>query len=123
MIPLISFLNMTRPRFDRHELAGAFGDIGTDLPLIAALIGATDLNGATVLIVFGALQILTGLVYGLPMPMQPLKAMAATMISANTRTSIWRCAPYASAVPTPIGISVMTSDAGRVATVHACITP
>lgn len=70
-------------RFDRHELAGAFGDIGTDLPLIVALIGATDLNGATVLIVFGALQILTGLVYGLPMPMQPLKAMAATMIAAS----------------------------------------
>ncbi len=74
---------MTRPRFDRHELAGAFGDIGTDLPLIVALIGATDLNGATVLIVFGALQILTGIVYGLPMPMQPLKAMAATMIAAS----------------------------------------
>ncbi len=78
---------MTRPRFDRHELAGAFGDIGTDLPLIVALIGATDLNGATVLIVFGALQILTGIVYGLPMPMQPLKAMAATMIAASAAGS------------------------------------
>ena len=32
-------------RFDRHELAGAFGDIGTDLPLLIALVLGPALSG------------------------------------------------------------------------------
>jgi MFS superfamily sulfate permease-like transporter len=68
-------------RFDRNELAGAFGDIGTDLPLIVGLVLVAKLDSASVLIMFGAMQILTGLVYRMPMPVQPLKAMAALVIS------------------------------------------
>lgn len=68
-------------RFDRHELAGSFGDIGTDLPLIIGMILAAGLDTAAVLIMFGLAQIVTGLVYGLPMPMQPLKAMAVLVIA------------------------------------------
>jgi MFS superfamily sulfate permease-like transporter len=76
-------LNGTRPRiaFDRHELSGAFGDIGTDLPLIIAMIPAAGLDAASVFSLFGLAQIATGLVYGLPMPMQPLKAMAVIVIT------------------------------------------
>lgn len=70
-----------RLRFDRHELAGAFGDLGTDLPLIAAMILAAGLDAGGVLLMFGALQILTGLAYRMPMPVQPLKAMAALVIA------------------------------------------
>jgi MFS superfamily sulfate permease-like transporter len=70
-----------RLRFDRHELAGAFGDIGTDLPLLIALVATRGLDAASVFIVFGALQIATGLAYGMPMPVQPLKAMAAIMLA------------------------------------------
>jgi hypothetical protein len=68
-------------RFDRNELAGAFGDIGTDFPLLVAMILVAGLDAASVLIVFGALQILSALLYGLPMPVQPLKAMAAIVIT------------------------------------------
>lgn len=70
-----------RIRFDRHELAGAFGDIGTDLPLLVGLIATCGLDAASVLALFGTMQVLTGLVYGLPMPVQPLKAMAVIMLS------------------------------------------
>ncbi|MCC6806340.1 MAG: putative sulfate/molybdate transporter [Deltaproteobacteria bacterium] len=70
-------------RFDKHELAGAFGDIGTDLPLLIAMIAAVPLDAASVCIVFGALQIASGLLYGIPMPVQPLKAMAAIMLTAK----------------------------------------
>ncbi|GIV15756.1 MAG: hypothetical protein KatS3mg022_1191 [Armatimonadota bacterium] len=70
-----------RIRFDRHELAGAFGDIGTDLPLLVGLIATCGLDAASVLTLFGGMQVLTGLVYGLPMPVQPLKAMAVIMLS------------------------------------------
>lgn len=68
-------------RFDRNELAGSFGDIGTDFPLIVGMILTCGLDSASTLIVFGALQILTGILYGVPMPVQPLKAMAVLMIS------------------------------------------
>ena len=70
-----------RVRFDRHELAGAFGDIGTDLPLIVGLIAFCRLDPASVCIMFGVLQIATGLAYGIPMPVQPLKAMATIMLA------------------------------------------
>lgn len=63
-------------QFNRNEVAGSFGDIGTDLPLIVGMIQASSLNSASVFIIFGLIQILTGFLYGLPMPMQPLKAMA-----------------------------------------------
>jgi MFS superfamily sulfate permease-like transporter len=69
-----------RVRFDRHELAGAFGDIGTDLPLLVGLIAFCNQDAASVCIVFGVLQIATGLLYGIPMPVQPLKAMATIML-------------------------------------------
>lgn len=74
---------MTRAwiRFDRNELAGSFGDIGTDLPLIVGMVLASGLDAASVFVVFGLLQIATGLVYGLPMPLQPLKAMAVLVIT------------------------------------------
>ena len=70
-----------RLRFDRHELAGAFGDIGTDLPLLIALIVTCGLDAASVCILFGVLQIATGILYGIPMPVQPLKAMATIMLA------------------------------------------
>jgi hypothetical protein len=70
-----------RVRFDRNELSGAFGDLGTDFPLPVGMILAAGLDAASVLIVFGAMQVLTGLTYGLPMPVQPLKAMAVIVIT------------------------------------------
>jgi MFS superfamily sulfate permease-like transporter len=68
-------------RFDRNELAGAFGDIGTDLPLIVGIILAAKLDSASALILFGVMQVLTALRYRMPMPVQPLKAMAALVIA------------------------------------------
>jgi hypothetical protein len=70
-------------RFDRNEWAGSFGDIGTDLPLVFGMVLAAGLDAASVFTVFGLLQIATGLVYRLPMPMQPLKAMAVLVISGG----------------------------------------
>lgn len=68
-------------KFNRAEFGGAFGDIGTDFPLIVAMILAAGLYTPSVLIVFGLMQIFTGLVYRMPMPVQPLKAMATIVIS------------------------------------------
>ena len=70
-----------RLRFDRHEWSGAVGDLGTDLPLLVGMILAARLDAASVLAVFGLMQIFTGLWYRMPMPVQPLKAMAALVIA------------------------------------------
>ena len=77
-----------RVRFDRNELAGSFGDIGTDLPLIIGILLATGADSASVFILFGLMQIMTGLVYGLPMPMQPLKAMAVLVITQELSAGV-----------------------------------
>jgi hypothetical protein len=68
-------------RFDRREFAGAFGDLGTDFPLLVGLTLACGLNGGSVLAVAGALQIATAMIYRMPMPVEPLKAMAALAIA------------------------------------------
>lgn len=68
-------------RFTRQEWSGAFGDLGTDLPLIVGMILASGLDAASVLTVFGLMQIGTALHYRMPMPVQPLKAMAAIVIA------------------------------------------
>ena len=72
-----------RLQFNRRELAGAFGDIGTDLPLILSMLVATKLDPAGVFLAYGLVQIATGLFYGLPMPVQPLKAMAVVVIAGQ----------------------------------------
>lgn len=77
-----------RVRFDRNELSGAFGDIGTDFPLIAGMILTAHLNPASVLTMFGVMQVLTGFLYGMPMPAQPLKAMAVIVISGKASASV-----------------------------------
>jgi len=74
--------------FGRQEWNGAFGDLGTDLPLLAGMILTAKLDAASVLILFGVMQILTGLLYRIPMPVQPLKAMATLVISQHLSSNI-----------------------------------
>lgn len=71
----------SRIRFDRNELSGAFGDIGTDLPLIVGMILVSGIDGLSVLLLYGAMQIFTALIYGIPMPVQPLKMVAILVIT------------------------------------------
>jgi hypothetical protein len=77
-----------RIKFNRNELSGAFGDIGTDLPLIIGMLLATNLEMSNTLIVFGVLQIITSFVYGIPMPVQPLKAVALIVITQKVSASV-----------------------------------
>ncbi len=77
-----------RVRFDRNEFSGAFGDIGTDFPLIVGMILVCGLDATSVLVLYGALQIFTGLSYGMPMPVQPLKAMAIIVITQKLSANV-----------------------------------
>lgn len=63
------------------ELNGAMGDLGTYIPIVLALTLARDLNLGTTLIFTGVYNIITGAFYGVPMPVQPMKSIAAVAIS------------------------------------------
>ena len=75
-------------RLDRNELAGAFGDIGTDIPLITGMILVAGLNPASVLTVFGLMQVFSGLIYRIPMAVQPLKAVAVLVIAQRLPATV-----------------------------------
>lgn len=75
-------------KFNRQEFSGAFGDMGTDFPLLVAIIIAAGMHTPSVLIIFGFMQIFTGFVYKMPMPVQPLKAMATLVISQKIAGNI-----------------------------------
>jgi MFS superfamily sulfate permease-like transporter len=77
-----------RIRFDRNELSGAFGDIGTDFPLIVGMILASGLDVTSTLVLFGVMQIFNGFFYGIPMPAEPLKAMAVIVITQKLSGNI-----------------------------------
>ncbi|GKD74316.1 molybdate transporter 1 [Tanacetum coccineum] len=63
------------------ELNGAMGDLGTYIPIVLALTLASHLNLGTTLIFTGVYNIVTGAIYGVPMPVQPMKSIAAVAIS------------------------------------------
>jgi len=84
---LITYLK-DRIRINRNEFSGAFGDIGTDLPLIIGMLFATNLEMSNTLIVFGVLQIITAVIYGIPMPVQPLKAVALIVITQKISSAV-----------------------------------
>ncbi|WJX09876.1 TATA-binding protein-associated factor mot1 [Trifolium repens] len=63
------------------ELNGAMGDLGTYIPIILSLTLSKNLNLGTTLIFTGIYNILTGVIYGVPMPVQPMKSIAAEALS------------------------------------------
>jgi SulP family sulfate permease len=71
-------------RFDRIELAGAFGDLGTLLPIVVAMIFINKLSPSSVFLAFGMFYLLAGFYYRLPIPVQPLKAVGAIAIAYPT---------------------------------------
>lgn len=80
-------MKLTAFRFDRWELGGALGDIGTLLPLAAALITLNHMNATSVFFVVGLTYLVSGLFYRLPVPVQPLKAVAAIAIASGLSAS------------------------------------
>jgi MFS superfamily sulfate permease-like transporter len=67
--------------FNRSELAGAFGDLGTLIPFVAGYITINHLDAQGVLSGFGLLALASGLYFRTPMPVQPMKAIATVAIT------------------------------------------
>ncbi|RDI72102.1 putative sulfate/molybdate transporter [Halopelagius longus] len=70
-------------RIDAGELAGALGDSVTVLPLVVALGALTPFSVPTVLLWFGVFQLVWGVAYGLPLSVEPMKALVGLTIAGT----------------------------------------
>lgn len=73
-------------RFNRHEIAGSLGDLGTFLPLLVGMSAQNGLNFASALFFAGLFNIVTGLTFSIPMAVQPMKAIAAVALTEGLTT-------------------------------------
>src|SRR6516164_1417991 len=67
------------------ECSGACGDLGTFIPHVIGAINVAGLSPAGVLFGFATFLIATGLFYGLPLPVQPMKAISAVILTGGLR--------------------------------------
>lgn len=72
-----------RPRLTLSELSGSLGDLGTFLPLTLALAVACDVPLAASFFVAGIAHLVTAWRYPIPIPVQPMKAIAALAIGGG----------------------------------------
>ncbi|KAJ6820449.1 sulfate transporter [Iris pallida] len=70
------------------ELGGSVGDLGTYIPIVLVLSLVNGLDLGTTLIFTAVYNALTGLLFAVPMPVQPMKSIAAVAISESDRLTI-----------------------------------
>ncbi|XP_072994395.1 molybdate transporter 2-like [Typha latifolia] len=70
------------------ELSGAVGDLGTYIPIVLALSLVSHLDLGTTLVFTALYNAVTGLLFGIPMPVQPMKSIAAVAISSAPHLTI-----------------------------------
>ena len=63
------------------ELAGAFGDLGTFIPFVAAYITLNKMDPLGMLVAFGVFKIFVGQYFKTPFPVQPMKAIGGMAIA------------------------------------------
>lgn len=78
----------TGNRYDRMEWAGAFGDLGTLIPFVAAYVGVLKMDPFGVLFAFGVAMLACGLYYKTPFPVQPMKAIGAVAALQAVQTAV-----------------------------------
>lgn len=84
--------------FNLRELAGSMGDFGTLFPLAIGYIAVCDLNPAGLLVMMGLANIGTGLVYRIPMPIEPMKVLAVVAIAQQWTPSMVYASGFAMGV-------------------------
>jgi hypothetical protein len=73
--------NVKSLRFNRAEIAGSLGDLGTFVPLLAGMVHRCGLQLGPALFCAGMMNVATGLLFRIPMPVQPMKVIAAVAIA------------------------------------------
>lgn len=73
---------VAKNQYNRMEFAGALGDLGTFIPYVLVYITILKFDPASILLAFGIANVITGLIYRTPIPVQPMKAIG-TFAMAN----------------------------------------
>lgn len=63
----------TLRRSPLSEISGALGDLGTLLPLMITMAVNGSISLSTTLVFSGVFNLVTGAVFGIPLPVQPMK--------------------------------------------------
>ncbi|MDY0311554.1 MAG: putative sulfate/molybdate transporter [Desulfobacterales bacterium] len=70
-----------RFQFNRMELAGSLGDLGTLLPIAIAMVLFNGLDPLGLFLSIGVFYILSGVYFGITVPVQPMKVIGAYAIA------------------------------------------
>lgn len=73
--------NIKELRFNRHELSGSLGDMGTFIPILVGMVSVCGLNAGSALFFAGFFNLITGLIFGIPLAVQPMKAIGTIAIN------------------------------------------
>jgi xanthine/uracil/vitamin C permease (AzgA family) len=103
--------------FNMRELGGAMGDFGTLFPLAIGYIVVCGVNPSGLLVMMGLANIMTGLVYRLPMPIEPMKVLAVVAIAEQWPASLVFASAFA------MGIAWLLMATTGVMSLVARITP
>ena len=69
------------------EVSGALGDLGTLLPLMIALAVQGSVALDSTLVFSGLFNVLTGVVFGVPLPEQPMKVKPLSLFPSEPLTA------------------------------------
>lgn len=76
-------MNQSRYQFNRLELAGSLGDMGTLLPIALGMIVFNGLSASGLLFVVGLFYFFSGFYFGVTVPVQPMKVIGAYALAAG----------------------------------------
>lgn len=79
-------------RVSSGDLSGAAADLGVLIPLVGALVLVNGLEPGPILLAAGVLVVASGLGFGIPFPVQPLKALTALAVAQQLDPGVIRSA-------------------------------
>ncbi|OFX18693.1 MAG: hypothetical protein A2V77_01060 [Anaeromyxobacter sp. RBG_16_69_14] len=82
-VPWYRRWTLGKNRYDHVELAGASGDLGTLIPFVVGYIAVMKIDPLGILFMFGLSEIVVGLYYKTPIPVQPMKAIGGAAIASG----------------------------------------
>lgn len=91
------------------DATGAVADLGVLVPLSGSLILVNGLDPGAVLVGAGLLAVVAGLAFGVPFPVQPLKALTAVAVAERLSPEVIHAAGLA------IGLFLLLLSVGRIA--------
>lgn len=97
-LPVVSSIKLISIQFTISEFFGALGDVAILVPLFLAMSKITNFPLSQSLLLVGLFYIWGGLYYRVPMPVQPLKAMAAVVLAQGLPFEFVRWAAFLIAV-------------------------